>query len=156
MRILFLDDDPARTDIFLAQAAECGHEVDAVATAEAAIAGLRGVPYDMVFLDHDLEHQPFADPASSNTGSEVCRYLQGILAANPKALLRTQIILHSNNPIGVANMFALLGHPWFAMTLGNYGRVNVIAAPFGSWTLGKDGIVVHRPSEHDIRAWEAR
>lgn len=57
-------------------------------------------PWDLVFLDHDLDGQAFVDPSEHNTGSEVVRWVK----ANKPEIKK--IIIHSLNK-EVAHIMAL-------------------------------------------------
>jgi CheY-like chemotaxis protein len=99
--ILFLDDCQTRRR----WAAENIHEplverhdirMTLVATAADAIAALSAGPaYDLVYLDHDLDGQAWANPNGENTGSEVVRWI----LLNKPAI--GKVIVHSmNTPAG--------------------------------------------------------
>jgi hypothetical protein len=80
-RILFLDDDPARAEIFLAE----NPDAIWVETASDCIARLEE-PWDEVHLDHDLGGERFVDLSREDCGMEVVRWL--CLEPHPH-LLRT-------------------------------------------------------------------
>lgn len=94
--ILFLDDCATRrgwaTENIHADLVE-RHDVRVtlVATAADACAALAGPPYDLVYLDHDLDGEAWANPNGKNTGSEVVRW---ILLNRPKI---GKVIVHSMN-----------------------------------------------------------
>ena len=69
-RILFLDDDPHRAEIFL----EWYPAAVWVQTSEECIAGWPSA-WDEVHLDHDLGGETFVDPNRSDCGMEVVRWL---------------------------------------------------------------------------------
>lgn len=68
-RILFLDDDPVRGEIFLAE-----HPGAVARTADECIAYLCG-PWDEVHLDHDLGGEIFVDHERDDCGMAVVRWL---------------------------------------------------------------------------------
>jgi len=100
MRILVLDDDPARGAAF--RRALVGHSVSVVTTAPEAIGRLAGGGWDAASLDHDLGGQQMAE-SGPGTGWEVARWL----ADNPDRIPR-EVVLHSLNPAGRARMAAVL------------------------------------------------
>ena len=95
--ILFLDDCPTRRG----WATEHIHgplvdrhdiRVTLVATAADAIAALSAGPaYDLVYLDHDLDGEAWANPNGRNTGMEVVRW---ILLNKPEI---DKVVVHSMN-----------------------------------------------------------
>jgi len=114
MRILILEDDQNRIDIFKKNLA--GHDVDVVETAKGAIDFLVGFDYDVVFLDHDLGGEQWVDAGNKNTGSEVVRWVTGwyngekdddgrfLYPIAPKSWRGTLFIVHSMNTITAPNM----------------------------------------------------
>jgi hypothetical protein len=100
-RILFLDDDPMRAEIFLA----ANPEAVWVETASACIARL-AEEWDEVHLDHDLGGERFVDLSRDDCGMEVVRWL--CLEPHPH-LKRTRFLIHSHNPIA-AQMMAMQIH----------------------------------------------
>jgi len=97
MRALVLEDDKNRVKEFKQRMLEIGCVADYVDTARAAIDLLRKKTYDVIFLDHDLGGEVFADITDSNTGSEVARWISG----NP---VGCPVVIHSLNPVGADNM----------------------------------------------------
>jgi hypothetical protein len=87
-RILVLDDDPARHDRF---AASLGAYIP-VETAYDAINALKKCPWDVVFLDHDLDQFGAIDPG---TGEDVADWIVDH-AARFKAF-NTLFVVHSHN-----------------------------------------------------------
>lgn len=61
-------------------------------------------PWDMIFLDHDLEGKAFVDVKDPNTGSAFCEWLAGQLSPERPPL----ILVHSANEVGARNMMAIL------------------------------------------------
>lgn len=118
MDILFLDDDPARQKIFQSNCPSA----TIVATSAECINKLTNAVWDIVFLDHDLGGEIFVDSNREDTGMEVARWL----SVNKKEI--GQIIVHSHNPAGAANMSSLLKASGY----------NTLEVPF-SW-FRSDGI----------------
>jgi hypothetical protein len=113
-RTLFLDDDPARAEIFL------GMNPTAVwvQTAAECIARLEE-PWSEVHLDHDLGGEIYVDQSRDDCGMEVVRWL----SLHPRPHLKqTRFFIHSHNP-GAATMMAM------QMMFNGY-RVEV--RPFGA------------------------
>jgi hypothetical protein len=100
-RILFLDDDPTRADIFLA----ANPEAVWVETAGACIARL-AEEWDEVHLDHDLGGERYVDLSREDCGMEVVRWL--CLEPHPH-LKETRFLVHSHNPMA-AEMMAMQIH----------------------------------------------
>jgi hypothetical protein len=95
-RILFLDDDPARAEVFL----EANPEAVWVQTAGECIARLEE-EWDEVHLDHDLGGERFVDLSRDDCGMAVVRWL--CLEPHPH-LLPTHFLIHSHNPIAAEMM----------------------------------------------------
>ncbi len=93
MSILFLDDCPERTKVFLSSVPSA----ITVMTAQEAIAmlleaaNLSWASWNYVFLDHDLGGKEAANSADPDTGMEVVRW---IIANRPKI---DRIIVHTLN-----------------------------------------------------------
>jgi len=100
MKVLVLDDDHSRLAAFRRKF--IGHDVTCVETASGAIESLFTNRFDAVFLDHDLGGEIMVD-SKEGTGYEVALWLQ----ANPD-YAPEQIFIHSFNPVGAANMGAIL------------------------------------------------
>lgn len=98
MNILLLDDNAHRIAFF--QNGMKPHKVTVCRHARAAIKALKDRPFDIIFLDHDLEDEP-ADPDSENCGSEVARFIAEHEIAG-------RIILHTENRVGREAMEAIL------------------------------------------------
>jgi hypothetical protein len=97
-RILFLDDDPNRAEVFLVQ----NPDAVWVRTVEECLERL-DEEWDEVHLDHDLGGETFVDFERSDCGMEIVRWL--CLAPRPH-LQATQFYVHSHNP-NAANMMSL-------------------------------------------------
>jgi CheY-like chemotaxis protein len=96
MRILVLDDEPARHALF--RQVFRGHEVAEATTAEHAVNFLRiAVTYDIVSLDHDLGPSP-------GSGLDVARRIAGM----PENIRPRQVLVHSANPVGAQAMLDTL------------------------------------------------
>lgn len=107
MRILFLDDNPARLQ-WATRELKPGNQLVLVETATQAIEQfhLMGMlpswSWDLVFLDHDLGGTTYADPNDPNTGSGVVRW---IVANRPKV---DWLVVHSLNAPAANGMVASL------------------------------------------------
>jgi hypothetical protein len=110
MRILFLDDDDLRHEIFAEQAKAGGHESFHAHTVD-EFAGLVDLhDFEQVWLDHDLNDFQYesksADMYGSNEidGRAAAHILNGLLPERrPK-----KIVIHSWNDTGAARMEAIL------------------------------------------------
>lgn len=85
-RILFLDDDPERHRL-IAQAFPNARHVQ---TAAEAIRALQNKPWDVVFLDHDLDQFGAVNPG---TGEDVVDWV----IAHEERFRHTLFIVHSHN-----------------------------------------------------------
>jgi hypothetical protein len=86
---LFLDDDPARAEVFLAE----NPDAVWVQTARECLDRL-AEPWDEVHLDHDLGGERFVDLSREDCGMEVVRWL----CQAPRPHLRqTHFFVHSHN-----------------------------------------------------------
>jgi len=112
-RRLFLDDDPARAEVFLAE------HPDAVwvQTAPDCVARLAET-WDEVHLDHDLGGEHYVDPGREDCGMEVVRWL---IREPRKHLRRARFVVHSHNMVAACVM---------AMEIRAMGY-RVEARPFG-------------------------
>lgn len=98
-RILFLDDDPRRAEVFL----DRNPEAVWIQTARECIAKLTE-PWDEVYLDHDLGGEHYVDVERDDCGMEVVRWL----CREPVAhLIETPFVIHSHN-LAAALMMVLL------------------------------------------------
>lgn len=97
-RVLFLDDDPWRHKMVRPHM-----KFDAAYTAADCIRLLAESDYDVVFLDHDLGGaQMVESEGPEETGYTVAKWME----ANRRAV--GLVVVHSLNPVGRANMLALL------------------------------------------------
>lgn len=55
-------------------------------------------PFDLIFLDHDLDGRVYVDSSELNTGYQFAKYLNEKLTNSPI------IIIHTLNPVGAENM----------------------------------------------------
>src|SRR5262245_35425584 len=99
MNILLLDDSPHRIKFF--QNGLKQHQLTVSRHSKAAIKALKRQPFEVIFLDHDLNGRP-TDPDNENTGSEVARF-----SVDHEIEYRC-IILHTENRAGREAMEALL------------------------------------------------
>ncbi|HEY2158762.1 MAG TPA: cyclic-phosphate processing receiver domain-containing protein [Isosphaeraceae bacterium] len=117
IRRLFLDDDPARADEFLAVYPDAVW----VTTAAECIARLAD-SLDVVHLDHDLGGEQHVDVARDDCGMAVIRWL----SLEPRPHLRlARFVVHSHN--GVAAYVMMLQLKWMGLAAS--------ASPFseGRW-----------------------
>ena len=101
MKILILEDSLYRNKTFTNKLSK-KHDVyiyDNVQDATDAIE-LIG-PFDLYFLDHDLDGEMFVGSEKANTGFQLAKYM-----AEKKTT--GSIIIHSLNPVGAANIKAEL------------------------------------------------
>ncbi len=97
-RVLFLDDDPWRHKLVRPHM-----KYEATYTAADCIRLLAEGHYDVVFLDHDLGGMQMVESEGpEETGYTVANRME---ANRPSAGL---VVVHSLNPVGRANMLALL------------------------------------------------
>jgi CheY-like chemotaxis protein len=109
MRILILDDDDARHDIWRDSFTKAGHDVvnvHTIAEFEDAIAGPR---FDLIFLDHDLndfskKYQSVTKGGYKLTGKAACHAIRTLTTGKQP---RT-VIIHSWNEEGALDMFTIL------------------------------------------------
>ena len=105
LKILVLEDDANRIEVFKEKLK--GHDVYFFDQAEDAINAFKlftDKPWDIVFLDHDLGGQVFVPSSNPNTGYAVAKYME------ENDVEAKQVIIHSMNPAGGANMKAALPH----------------------------------------------
>ena len=98
-RILFLDDDHRRAEVFLAW----NPHAIWIQTAEDCIARLEE-PWDEVYLDHDLGGEQYVDVERPDCGMEVVRWLCKESRPHPNT---TRFVIHSHN-MAAAMMMVLL------------------------------------------------
>ncbi len=101
MKVLFLDDDPARWSSF-SKAMVGRAETIWAQTAIEAIEQLKdNSPFDMIFLDHDLGGKVYV-ASGEGTGWEVAKWIANNITNPPR------ILIHSMNPVGAKEMKYLL------------------------------------------------
>lgn len=97
MKILILEDSAIRIQIFK-KILNKKHELyfyDQIEEAKNAIDNLG--PFDVIYLDHDLDQRIFVDSDENNTGFQLAKYI-----AEKK--LNAEVILHTLNPYGAVRM----------------------------------------------------
>jgi hypothetical protein len=102
MKILILDDDLCRHQQFNKRL--IGHSVTNVSESKEAINKIQENVFDIIFLDHDLGGKIHVQ-SGENTGYEVALWLN-----KNEQYHKGEIVIHSFNPVGAANMKALLPH----------------------------------------------
>lgn len=112
MKILFLDDDPARHRYFRLMSEPSVHAFTAVKSAQEAIQTLESAgKFDLVFLDHDLAEEHYSmlwsgqagyPGGAKGTGRDVSRFIS-MMAVD---LRPTTVVVHSMNPDGAKAMLA--------------------------------------------------
>lgn len=106
MKILFLDDDDLRHELF-AEWME-GHEVVHAHSIGEFLAALGNHTFDEVWLDHDLNdfalQYQSVDPTDNRrlTGNDACHILAAVATYKPK------VVIHSWNNLGAENMLGSL------------------------------------------------
>lgn len=91
MNVLFLDDNPRRTEMFLAALVDSGHTIDTCETAKDCIELLQSNSYDCIRLDHDLGGEYWVESERDDCGMAVVRWIVENKPQIPK------IIIHSHN-----------------------------------------------------------
>jgi len=123
MNVLFLDDNPARTKVFLTYYPHA----DTVDTAVDCIKAMQQKPYDVVFLDHDLGGESFVDPLRDDCGMAVVRWITDPLKfTDPVSVY----VVHSHNHRAAETMAELLEKK---------GRASVILREFKAMFPGYRG-----------------
>jgi len=112
-RRLFLDDDPARAEAFLARHPNAVW----VQTVPECLDKLAGRWHE-IHLDHDLGGEHYVDPSRDDCGMAVVRWL---IQEPRQHLARAQFTVHSHNMVAAYEMV-------FRLRLA---RFRVIARPFG-------------------------
>jgi len=113
-RVLFLDDDPRRAEVFLAE----HPQADWVQTAAGCITRLEE-PWDEVHLDHDLGGEHYVDPEREDCGMEVVRWLCREPRPNLEA---TRFTVHSHNDNAAVLMAVTLAFGGYAVTQRPFGE----------------------------------
>jgi CheY-like chemotaxis protein len=113
MKIFVLEDSAERIESFKKWLA--GNDVTYVEDAATAHPLLKNVKYDLIFLDHDLGNRSMVSSDDPNTGYAVAKEI--IHGVNHS----TQVVVHSMNPIGAANIMGVLPNN------------HAFHRPFGEW-----------------------
>ena len=113
MRILFLDDNQDRHDVF--RRCTIGIKRDFVYNAQDAISRLNdeSVHYDVIFLDHDLNHET---EDQLNDDEEDGRYVARHLASLDH-YKDTTVVIHSLNQAGRQAMLSILTEAGFSAVI---------------------------------------
>lgn len=112
-RVLFLDDDIRRAEIFLAICPEAVW----VETAQACIDRL-AEPWDEIHLDHDLGGERYVDVDREDCGMEVVRWL----CAKPRPhLARARFFIHSHHLAAASLMVQCLIRAEYAAEFRPFG-----------------------------------
>lgn len=99
MRILFLDDEYGRCEHL---AKRTGLHIDYAPTMPDFIAFAQSNVYDLIMLDHDLGVHEFS-------GVDASKFLVSVEFRNTvPANFQIQVVIHSTNPAGAANMASIL------------------------------------------------
>ena len=113
--MFILEDDSLRIEKF--KQATSSHEVTIATSVEEGKA-LWSPPYDVVLLDHDLGSETFVPSEDPNTGFIFAKFIKD-------SLTNEEIVIHSFNPDGARNIFAML--------VGTGKSIELF--PFGDWLL---------------------
>jgi CheY-like chemotaxis protein len=76
---------------------------------------LKEKTFDVILLDHDMDHQTMVESTEPNTGFQVAQFI-----CTEKISAR-QVIVHSHNPVGAENMMMILNK--YAMNVKSVNRV---------------------------------
>ncbi len=113
-RLLFLDDDPRRAEIFLTEHPQAVW----VETVVACIARLEE-NWDEVYLDHDLGGQQLVESANADCGMEVIRWL----CKEPREhLVSTLFIVHTHNLVAALLMVMQMRCAGFTAEFRPFGQ----------------------------------
>ena len=92
-KILFIDDEEVRHKLMSKK--YYGHNITYVKTAKEAFKALKNDTFDVIFLDHDL--------GTDKTGADIAERIK-------KMKIKSQVIVHSLNPVGAKNIQNILPH----------------------------------------------
>ena len=124
-RVLFLDDDPERSRVFL----EANPQAVWVQTVAECVAAL-GQSWDEVHLDHDLGGELFVDMARDDCGMEVVRWL----TREPRPHLKAaQFLVHSHNAVAATTMGMHLMAAGYSVDLHPFGAPPPEDFPEDDW-----------------------
>jgi CheY-like chemotaxis protein len=101
-RVLFVDDQSSRLDALREAGVLQTEVVHAASALDGIDAVVDGGPWDVVFLDHDLDTKVYDPYPREVTGQDVARVLAG-MAWRPRL-----VVVHSMNPVGAASIEAVL------------------------------------------------
>ncbi len=101
MKILILEDSGERIRLFKAYLEK--HDLHFFDNVQDAVEGIRNLgPFDVLFLDHDLDNRIYVDSDEPNTGYQLAKWI----AENDVQFKK--IILHTHNPAGARKMKSVL------------------------------------------------
>ena len=102
MKVLILEDSGARIKSFQKHLGK-DHDLYFFDNVQEAMAALELMgPFDVLFLDHDLDDRVFVDSNEQNTGYQLAKWI------SEQDMKFNEIIIHSHNPAGAQNMKAAL------------------------------------------------
>ena len=132
IRRLFLDDDPARAEVFLARFPDA----DWVQTVPECVAKLAEA-WDEVHLDHDLGGEHYVDEARDDCGMEVVRWL----GREFRDYLRSaRFTVHSHNELAAFVMVLRLREAGFRVEARPFGveMIEIEGRPPRPWQRARD------------------
>lgn len=112
MKILIVEDSEERNVQFRKWLSQ--HDFDIATDADEGIKLLKSKQYDVIFLDHDLGNRSGVPSDDPNTGYAVAKEIPSSPNSN------AQVIIHSMNPQGAANIMGVL-------------QGKAFQRPFGPW-----------------------
>jgi hypothetical protein len=132
-RILFLDDEPLRGEIFLSE-----HPAAIWAQTAGECLTFLTEPWDEVHLDHDLGGEVFVDHERNDCGMEVVRWL----CAEPRPHLeRTRFIVHTHNDSAALLMVLQLQQAGYDAEIRPFGVAVAGPAPPGRFRLVAERVI---------------
>jgi len=99
MNVFILEDSSFRIEFFKAWLEKEGHSLSFSKDVEEAQRILSQKKFDYIFLDHDLDDDPFGKYEEENTGYQLCKWLREHPSFTP-----SQVIVHTMNGAGAENM----------------------------------------------------
>jgi len=96
MKVFILEDDAERIRRFY-DVLE-GHEIRYTDYVEEAKSICLKTEFDILLLDHDLDHEVYVDSNKANTGYQFAKWFRD------QGLHVKEIVIHSMNPVGAENM----------------------------------------------------
>lgn len=94
MKILILEDDPQRHNFFNAHFGRYNELYITTSVEEAIEIFQRNKPFDVIFLDHDLDGRVYVPSNELNTGFQFAKYL------SDQKICGTYVYCHSGSPDG--------------------------------------------------------